>query len=226
MENHSETNNKVSDNKIADTNLKENNSTDIKVEENFLVCPCCKKPTLEKPVEIKDELLDRYLSCIITGVPFSYSYNLYKNKLVICITELTEEERIAISEFNTISKILSARLNAVDEEVLKRLLNIVSIYARVSIVSTNSSDAKADYFPKKYVFETINKVKDLFKNSDNYKDKELYDLIASINVELSKYIPQLQPDLILSVLTSHNLLLRILSKAGEDENFIEGIEFA
>ena len=47
-----------------------NNTTTKETEIEYVTCPCCGKPTLVRPIKIKGTVLDHYLTCIMSGVPF------------------------------------------------------------------------------------------------------------------------------------------------------------
>lgn len=60
-------------------------------KENLTTCPCCGKLTLEIPVKVKDSEMDKYMACLMTGQPYSKTYKLYKGKLQITVTALTDQ---------------------------------------------------------------------------------------------------------------------------------------
>lgn len=56
----------------------------------FITCPCCGKPTLVKPLELNGPILDHYIACLVSGVPFSHTYPIYKGKLEVTVSRLTQ----------------------------------------------------------------------------------------------------------------------------------------
>lgn len=61
-----------------------------KKEPRIIKCPCCGKMTLEAPVKIKQDDLDRYTASIITGAPYQKTYKMYKGALQVTVAVLPD----------------------------------------------------------------------------------------------------------------------------------------
>ena len=58
------------------------------MKEELVKCPCCGKLTLTKPIKVKQDQLDKFLACTLTGVPYSSTYKLYKGSLLVTVSEI------------------------------------------------------------------------------------------------------------------------------------------
>ena len=52
-------------------------------EKENAVCPCCGEKTLKRPVKVDGKIVDDYLASIMTGIPFSHTFNMFDGRLKI-----------------------------------------------------------------------------------------------------------------------------------------------
>lgn len=195
----------------------------------YEICPCCGKPTLLRPVEIKGELLDHYLSCMISGVPFTHTYPIYKGKLEVTITVLPNEKMYSMRSGLTAVDALHSKLP--DNEVLnKNIKTLLQLYCCVSAVNINMPGVAKLLQPEETAQDICKQLKTLQLSfaagsvSKEDVEKELDKYYATLT---SASVVSAVPIAVLGALIeTHNKLYDILIDAGFDTNFWKGIELA
>lgn len=193
----------------------------------FITCPCCGKPTLVKPLELSGPVLDHYMSCLISGVPFSHTYPVYKGKLEITVTRLSKEQEQTVKAVNAVlencEKLLSDNLNTVRE-----LAQIIKLY--VSIKDIRVMSASKVCYPQDIVLDVCSKILEL--RIDILADTiDHADLLAKVNSFLKilmnpEVMSAVPSSMLAAVVETHSHLFYILMDSGFDVNFWKGIELA
>lgn len=217
-------------------NIKENSgNTSAQVEgtgeeagEQYVICPCCGKPTLKKPLNINGELLDRFLACVISGEPFTNTYKLYGGRVQIDTTMLDSISvmRTAVLEQH-IREYASEFSGQIDAE-LSIFLPLLRIYNSIRSIVV-SSDGSSRVIPVSEVLAGMisrmdDKVRD--RKAENAEDcrRLLSDAISYLQGKDG--IGVLPINVIGNIVSTHNSLYNILMDSGFDKNFWDGIELA
>ena len=96
-------------------------------EPELMLCPCCNKRTLVRPIEAKGELLDHYMACILSGEPFWREYPVYHGNLLVTVSQLTAEEQTLTETGLSELTILEAMLNAAPKSELDKIQHIKNL---------------------------------------------------------------------------------------------------
>lgn len=215
------------------------NKQEEQKDENTIPCPCCGKSTLHKPVKIKDEMLDHYMSCILTGVPFWHAYPLYDGKLTVKIGLLTREQ---LDLINRVARLCIqareySRIPQEDIDIVQRrtrlFMHIQGIDTKVNTVAQQSwqpsaalSEALPAYIDK--LTKLMDELRGESKDAEAYKDavtatKDIFHAMSQLcsDTALLSSVPEA---LLAVALDTHNQIYGILVSAGIDVNFWEGIE--
>lgn len=200
-------------------------------EQKYILCPCCRKSQIPKPVEIDSPIMDHYMSCIMTGVPFSHTYELYGGKLAITATMLAHEESLDLSIATSTLELCKAKMGGEMDETLSELIGMLNVYAQIDTISSHDKtklNMKSLYNPKKVVFDIC---KDL--NEKRYKiiqnDMTTDDIKKMIEnafalCKNTSTMSALPAAILSTVQRTHDTLYSILVEAGFDPNFWKGIE--
>lgn len=192
-------------------------------EENMMRCPCCGKNTLKAPLKVNTDLMDHYMSCVMTGVPFWHDYPLYGGRIVLRITMLDNERQRLLDKLSTGLELLadvvvqSEKLQANQLRVLTRnLLHLEQVKMQ------NGPGVKTWQ-----VAETLTKkMRDIFSTAGTVKlSSEQFIQLHELCHDPEK-VSGLSEQLISVAIDTHYRLSSILIATGIDENFWQGIELA
>ena len=151
----------------------------------YIVCPCCGKPTLTRPVKINDELLDHYMSCIISGVPFHRTYDIYGGKIRVTVTRLGEE---MIEKLREASRILSAWEALLgDQATLCQDLNSeLRLYCCVPTIVVAAGDTRKETRPEAAVVSACSAIEDTNKTIETFLEADkVKAIIQTIKTQLA-----------------------------------------
>jgi len=193
-------------------------------QDDMMRCPCCGKNTLHTPLKVNTELMDHYMTCVMTGVPFWHDYPLYNGRIVLRIKMLdTEHQRL----LDRISMALEMWVDAVSAQTEKVQINQLRVLLRnqmhlEQVKMTNGPGVKTWN-----VSEIVtHKVKSLFENEESVKiTPEQYKSLYSLCHE-PELVSGLSEQLLSVAIDTHYRLSSILIATGIDENFWQGIELA
>ena len=178
-------------------------------ERELVECPCCGKPTLELPMKIKDEELDRYTACLLSGEPYSKTYKLYRGKLGITVTALSDETREKMN-------LLMSKFTMLEEGETKDFANmfILRLFSFLPVVRIDKGEESISLQTTMLQFleEALTHIGDKEWLDKSYK--ALLD--AKITGGISK-------DIIDKVCVKHLQNLVLLRDSGFDLDFFEGI---
>ena len=206
----------------------ETKTTEKEKETNELMrCPCCGEMTLHKPLDIKSEILDEFMACILTGTNFSHTYTLY-NKVRITVATPTKSYT---SELYTALQIIDRARTLVDPDdtavkvALGNLGKTINVYGTITEINTGSSV----FHPSEVVSAILATIIDLQKDLAN-KETDAYQAAIEQLIEIQKDICSetklsAMPEFSIQAVTRmHTDLYNILMETGFDENFWKGIE--
>ena len=192
-------------------------------EDALMRCPCCGKNTLKTPLKVNQELMDHYMSCVMTGVPFWHDYPLYGGKIVLRITMLDNERQRLLDKLSTALEILTEQV--VQSEKLQA--NQLRVLARNLMHLEQVKMANGPGVKVWQVAVTLTeKLRELFGSDRTPKVvgeqfQELYDFCHD-----PEKVSGLSEQLLSVAIDTHYRLSSILIATGIDENFWQGIELA
>lgn len=207
--------------------LKQDDTQEEVKKPEYITCPCCGKPTLVKPLELSGPVLDHYMSCLISGVPFSHTYPVYKGKLEVTVTRLSKEQEQAVKDTDAVLSncevLLSDRVSSIRE-----LAQIIKLY--VSIKDIRIASASKVCYPQTVVLEVCEEIKKLRLDvlADTIDHQVLAEKLAGflkvlMNPEAMSAVPS---SMLAAIVETHSHLFYILMDSGFDVNFWNGIELA
>lgn len=203
-------------------------------EPELMLCPCCNKRTLVRPIEAKGELLDHYMACILSGEPFWREYPVYHGNLLVTVSQLTAEEQTLTETGLSELTILEAMLNAAPKSELDKIQhikNLIKLYVSVPSIKVKSRDKGfVSFSPKTHVLSSCAVIIGIAPKlaTDELNTQTALEEVGKAHKLLTnqKLVSAVPHPLLMSVIESHNYLYNILLASGFDTNFWEGIELA
>lgn len=196
----------------------------------YVPCPCCGKMTLVRPVEVKGELLDHYMSCIMSGTPFWHTYKLYGGKLEITISQMSRDDGLKLKTATAEIEGIMHRLDTESQERAKDVIQLARLFACITNIDVHSGGQTKTFHPSIHVYEVLESFDklqvDLAAGTRSEEDaaqlvKKAYDVMHDTTVMSAVPIRAL-----LLIMESHAQLFDILLSAGFDTTFWDGIELA
>ena len=199
------------------------------VEDGPIICPCCGKKTLHKPLKLDPEWMDQYMACMLTGEPYSREYTLYNGAISITVTSLSSElaERVssALVDMEGFDE-LSGEPAAID--AARQLLQVYSMIPEIRITTKGKT---ATFRPLEAVNAVLDSVHDIRKRLD---DKELGDVDVkalmrdkiSLPMKDVKKLSGLPVSSLRSIILIHDQMLRVLTESAFDQSFWSRIKLA
>ena len=199
------------------------------VEDGTIICPCCGKKTLHKPLKLDPEWMDQYMACMLTGEPYSREYTLYNGAISITVTSLSSElaERVssALVDMEGFDE-LSGEPAAID--AARQLLQVYSMIPEIRITTKGKT---ATFRPLEAVNAVLDSVHDIRKRLD---DKELGDVDVkalmrdkiSLPMKDVKKLSGLPVSSLRSIILIHDQMLRVLTESAFDQSFWSRIKLA
>lgn len=200
-------------------------------EPTFITCPCCGKPTLIRPVKIKPQLLDQYMSCIISGVPFSHVYPVYEGRMKVTVSQL---EQTMIGHLRNANKILAAWEPKLQDKIdtAQELNSLLRLYCSIPTIEVTSGTITKEFHPADVVTDVCSELYNVFQKDAESEQKLGYrELVDVVQAQLAllrspKTAAGIPTALLMGVVEAHSQIYNILLGAGFDVNFWEGIELA
>jgi|BioPla2DNA2_1021312.scaffolds.fasta_scaffold03064_3 hypothetical protein len=187
-------------------------------------CPCCGKETLVELPKPSEQLMEHYMACIVTGVPFSYEYDLYDGAISITVVNPTAEE--AASMRKTVPRLYSMNMDAGkpldpgDMQTIENRLQTYSLIQEIRIKSNNRA-----YRPKDEVEACLAFVNEAYEESkeDEYKGTLETALNRLTNGTTMSGLPL---QVLVGTIAAHSQVYDLLVGNGLDKNFWERISLA
>ena len=177
--------------------------------EKLMTCPCCGKLTLELPVKVKEAEMDHYTACLMTGQPYSKTYKLFKGKLQITVTALTDATRDKMN-------LLMSKFTLIEDDSIKDIANlfIVRLFAMLPVVSINKEKEGIS------LQATVSSMLD--EALSKYNDKEWLEKNYKLLLD-SKLTGGISKDIIDKVCAKHLQNAVMLRDSGFDPDFFTDI---
>lgn len=200
--------------------------SDSTTEVKFETCPCCGKPTLAKPLKPGKLLMDQWLACLVSGVPFVHTYEMYDGKISLSITLPTADQTTRLTEALSVLEHLqtaySAELASIDFLALRRGLILFLGFQEITVKTDNVSKT---YVPEKIAEGCIADAAALRSVSDA---EELKTKLTTMQQTLlsEQLVSALPLPLLVAAMETHKKLNALMVDAGFSEGFWTGIELA
>lgn len=193
-------------------------------EKENAVCPCCGKKTLKRPVKVDGKIVDDYLASIMTGVPFSHTFNMFDGRLKITCGLSDRDTGLMFWRF-----IHFIEPHAGDTPAVQDFLGLINSYCAVKRIEvTGSGNTNKMYTPSEILAAACRKFLDeweLVTLTDETK-KEFLQAVSDLYAKLktTDVISSVPPTILKRVNDDFRALETIMLQAGFDENFWKGIK--
>lgn len=197
---------------------------DEEKNQDMAICPCCGERTLKRPVKVDGKIIDDYLASIMTGVPFSHTFNMFDGRLKITCGLADRDTGVMFWRF-----IHFMEPHASDTAIVKDLLGLINTYCAVKRIEvTGSGNMSKLYTPCEILAAACQKFLDEWElvtlTDETKKDflkavSDLYDQLKPTDV-----ISSVPPTVLNRVNNDFRALESIMLQAGFDENFWKGIK--
>jgi len=191
-------------------------------DDALMRCPCCGKNTLKTPLKVNAELMDHYMSCVMTGVPFWHEYPLYNGRIVLRIKMLDAEHQQLLDRVSTALEILQDATNIQTEKLqVNQLRVLIRNQLHLEQVKVSNGPGMKTWNVAETVADKIKAffTKDTGTTIDIAQYKALYELCHDATL-----VSGLSEQLLAVTIDTHYRLSSILIATGIDENFWRGIE--
>lgn len=205
-----------------------------KKEVQKIKCPCCGELTLNQPVQVKSIILDEYMASIITGVPFTHTWELYNGTVKITVESLDKATNAALSaavkavddwsrklEEGTLTQLDAAKYTM----LAKPLRDTLRMYCSIKeIIILRDGKLQKQFMPADVIREAMKK---LFEASF-VSDEAMAAAIEEYNKRCvdPAVLSTLSESIIRTVIVAQADLYTLLLDNGFDTNFWAGIELA
>lgn len=218
----------MNDAMLTETTKEQLHNESAETDKQYILCPCCKTPTLTKPIKINEELVDHFICCMISGVPFWHKYQLFNGKLSVTVTNLTNTDLIKMMSACRVLDTLSKKYPQ-DNNDIENLITALRLYSNISDITLHREDTKT-YTPIAVCNDIFTKILKIepYLALDDLSETPVHDILeesfAIINTaDIMSAVPQIQ---LLKIVGTHQQVYSILLDNGFDENFWTGIELA
>ena len=200
----------------------ENSETETKKNEQptsvLTICPCCQQNTLKVPASPDPELLDTYMACIMSGVPFWRTYDLYNGKISVDVTVVPYNDAVFIDKW----KAEADHIKEEHPELIPEVLNVTLMFSRYMHIKTISC-GNMTYYPKDSL---VKHIEEYFKSSSEETDKPEAIKRLVNNLTDPKEYSAISVDILDTLIRTHTSLYEVLMATGFDQNFWKGIKLA
>lgn len=193
-------------------------------EKENAVCPCCGEKTLKRPVKVDGKIVDDYLASIMTGIPFSHTFNMFDGRLKITCGLSDRDTGLMFWRF-----IHFIEPHVGDATTVQDLLGLINSYCAVKRIEvTGSGNTNKMYTPSEILAAACRKFLDeweLVTLTDETK-KEFLQAVSDLYARLkpTDVISSVPPTILKRVNDDFRALETIMLQAGFDENFWKGIK--
>lgn len=188
--------------------------------QEFITCPCCQKPTLQKPLNVKGAVLEHYMACMLTGVPFSHVYPIHNGRLQVTVTNLPRDTHRKLRQASNKLEQLASQDKSLTE-LVDDLRGALNLYSRIETVELMLGGKQVLLMPSKSVLDAV----DVFEASKELTDRARVEAFHANSTDAC-CVSAVPVPLLSNLIELHNQLFGLLLSVGLDENFWEGIGLA
>jgi hypothetical protein len=196
-------------------------------ERTASICPCCGQPTLPYPIKhLPDDLADQFMACLLSGTPFTHAYPLYNGRVVITVTQMTQELHDLVNRLiHHINRLADSGV-AIDGVSFDNMTGVVRTLVSVNSIEIKAAGTSRVFQPVENLHRALAAFDELDPGdvtSDAMKNKVRGIYRSLTDPSEVSGVPAIQ---IMTTIEAHARLLTILMDSGFDENFWAGIELA
>lgn len=183
-------------------------------KENKLICPCCGQRTLNQSLQLSQDIMDYYISCIMTGQPFIRQYKAYEGKIRITVSNFTDKlSNHALKAADYINK---AQIDIATKQTAKYITHRLLVIPSISV--SNKGQGKTF----KVQQQVIKAIEVMLSNQDYNSGVQAY-IQAITSSDICTGLPAKLLD---QVTHYHSELLNRLVQKGFDQSFCASIQFS
>lgn len=175
----------------------------------FTECPCCKQKTFELPLKPKQDDLQLYMACLLSGQPFKKTYSLWDGRIKIEATEISQQKLIAMQKVAT-------KLAFADHGQISDMLKIISDVLFNKAYITKIMLYKDGQQEKVYDIEPIwyKAIQEVLKAQTKEDLQKILKVLTS-----PQNVSAVSMSLLQKVVKTHNSITELLSLSGFDADF-------
>lgn len=185
-----------------------------KLDQNKRICPCCGQATLTRIPQLSQDILDYYISCIMTGQPFTRQYKAYDGKIKITVSNFTD--KLSNHALKAVDYIGKSTLDVATKQTAKYITH------RLLVIPSITINNKGQGRVFKVQQQVIKAIETMLQNT-NY-DSGVQTYIQTITS--SDICTGLPAKLLDQVTKYHADLLNSLVDRGFDQSFCASIQFS
>lgn len=197
-------------------------------EEEMVICPCCGKATLKKPIAPSGEIMDHFLACMMTGEPYVRPYSLYGGKMTIAVSQVTTTLAKKVESACTILSGWDAKFPDRSTQI-NLISGAIKTYACIESVRVDAGSVKV-FTPGSRVLDMCGEIIELARpvSTGDVDDATLgaaldkFEKLVTDN-QLMSAVPS---SVLLSLAQLHSQVYGMLLDAGFDKNFWGRIKLA
>ena len=178
-------------------------------EEVLTECPCCKENTFKLPLKPKDEDLQLYMACIISGQPFKKTYSLWDGRIRVEAVEMSQKKLI---ELQKVATKLAFADRGQFTDILKLISDILYNKAHVSKISIY----KDGQVQKTYQIQPLwyKSIEETLKAQNTQQLQKVLKVLTD-----TQKVGAVSMSLIQKVVRTHNNIVQLLALSGFDSDF-------
>lgn len=218
---------------MAEDTVNTDNVQEPAKDDNMIMCPCCGQNTLHKPITPKQDVVDQWLACIVTGTPFSHTYSMYKDRIKVTVTVADDKLRRTMTELRTW---LTRAMDRLWPELERRPFNVDEMLVRcqvlgcITAIDVKDKDKVLTALPSAIVSSVYNSIKPFVDTAifGDQNQAEFKTVLLDCHTRLydTKNVSAVPMDLLASAVYTHATLNRYMLDMGTASDFWTGIELA
>lgn len=199
----------------------QNNATQEQPKERHIMCPCCHQMTLpEVPNKLNPQLVDHYMACVLSGVPFNHEYPLFDGRILVTASAPSPEQKQAADQLVSILNGCQSQL-IIERDNMRGMIRIMMGIMEIKL--NPGRDDMRVYHPATALTEMLTQLKEYMNSYPEEQDGVAQKLKQLTGPDTASGVP---PHVLLAVTNAHASITAILNNIGFDRNFWKGIELA
>ena len=197
-------------------------------KDEHIMCPCCKQMTLKAHLNPNSELVDRWLSCAMTNIPFSHEYPLFGGRVVITARMLTQDQYDKLERVATVLTFVEGKIKDTHSEFApSQLLASVRLNLSIPSIRMESAGKIVKYEPAVVAETSIASIIGMADAVFAWNGPEaLIERLKAIYADMINpaKVSSIPVKLRIGTCEAHFSVYNILMDMGFDESFWKGIE--